>query len=848
MSDMERYNFRETEQKWQRLWEENKCHRADDSSSKPKYYVLEMLPYPSGRIHMGHIRNYTLGDVVARYMMAKGYNVLHPMGWDAFGLPAENAAIQHGLHPRKWTYENIASMRDQLKPVGFSYDWEREFATCDVAYYKQEQKIFLDFYKHNLVYQKESWVNWDPVENTVLANEQVVDGKGWRSGVPVERRRLSQWFLKITDFAQELLEGLDKLQGWPEKVRTMQENWIGRSEGAYIQFPIKGRNDYIEVFSTRPDTIYGASFCAVSANHPFIEEISNQNPDMQAFVKECNALGTSLEEIEKAEKKGFDTGFKVTHPFDPSWEMPIYIANFVLMDYGTGAIFGCPAHDERDHIFATKYKLPILQVVEPKDKQIDIQAESYMGDGLLINSKEFNGLDKKRGIQAVTQALEAKGRGRQAIMYRLRDWGVSRQRYWGCPVPIIKCAECGIVPVPEAQLPVELPDDVTFDKPGNPLDHHPTWKHVNCPTCGAKALRETDTLDTFFESSWYYFRYCSPHADQPFDEKITSYWVPVDQYIGGIEHAVMHLLYSRFFTRALKKCGYINLEEPFLNLLTQGMVCHETYKNQKGEWLYPEETKRIGEGQFVTVSEGTPVTVGRSEKMSKSKKNVIDSDEIMQSYGADTTRMFMVSDSPPDRDLEWTEAGVQGVWRYINRVWRFIQLADAQAKVALQTAAAKDEDILRLLHKTIDAATKDLERIHINKYVARVREFHNEFEKHYTDLSQKVIVQSLQSMLKLLAPVIPHLSQELWYKLGYEGFIIQQGWPEADVAYLVDETIAMAVQVNGKLRGTIEVASEAAEEEIKAAALNLNTVQNIVGEKQVRKIIVVPKKIVNIVI
>lgn len=845
MSQNERYNFRETEPKWQVRWEEQQAFKAEDNSLKPKYYVLEMFPYPSGRIHMGHIRNYMLGDMVARFKLAQGYNVLHPMGWDAFGLPAENAAIQNNLHPAKWTYENIASMRNQLKPVGFAYDWDRELASCDVAYYHQEQKIFIDFFKNDLVYEKESMVNWDPVENTVLANEQVVDGKGWRSGAPVERRRLSQWFLKITDFAQDLLDSLDTLTMWPERVVTMQRNWIGRSEGAFVYFPIAGRSEKLEIFTTRPDTLFGASFCAISPNHPLAEELASGNSKISAFIKECNALGTSLEDIEKAEKKGLDTGLKVHHPLDPNWELPIYIANFVLMDYGTGAIFGCPAHDERDHEFATKYSLPIKQVISTDQ---DVQQQAYMDDGVLINSQFLDGLTVPQAKSTMIEVLEEKGLGRKAITYRLRDWGVSRQRYWGCPIPIIRCPSCGPVPVPEKDLPVVLPEDVSFDKPGNPLSNHPTWKHVNCPQCAGKAERVTDTLDTFFESSWYFLRFCSPHSKDPFDKQAVQYWMPVDQYIGGIEHAVMHLLYSRFFTRALRKCGYLNFDEPFKALMTQGMVCHETYKDQKGQWLYPEQVKRVGEGSYVAASDNTPVTLGRSEKMSKSKKNVIDSDEIMESYGADTTRLFMMSDSPPERDLEWTDSGIQGIWRYLNRIWNFGLIVNNRLQEPGIPAGTKDQDILKLLHKTIHLGTGDLEKFHFNKYVARLREFHNEFEKNYEILSKDILKHSFKVFIKLLNPIVPHITEELWSMLGEQNILVHEPWPQADPSLLQQDSVELVVQINGKLRGSLQVAMDTDQEEIKKIALELPNVQRMIDNKEVRKIIVVPNKLINIVI
>ncbi|MBP6985045.1 MAG: leucine--tRNA ligase [Alphaproteobacteria bacterium] len=844
MTQTERYNFRDTEPKWQSRWDQDQCFQATASSDKPKYYVLEMFPYPSGRIHMGHIRNYTLGDVVARFKMAKGFNVLHPMGWDAFGLPAENAAIQNNLHPGDWTYKNIESMRNQLKPVGFAYDWSRELASCDVSYYAQEQKIFLDFFQNDLVYEKESLVNWDPVENTVLANEQVVDGKGWRSGAPVERRRLSQWFLKISDFAQDLLDSLDTLTGWPERVITMQQNWIGRSEGAFVNFKLQDRPETLEIFTTRPDTLFGASFCGISPNHPIAEELAQQHPQMLQFIKECNALGTSLEDIEKAEKKGFDTGLKVHHPLDASWVLPVYIANFVLMDYGTGAIFGCPAHDERDHEFAVKYKLPIQQVIQDPTGLADVQATAYTDDGLLMNSQFLNGLNVADAKASMIKKLEDLSLGRKAITYRLRDWGVSRQRYWGCPIPIIRCPDCGPVPVPQKDLPVVLPQDVTFDKPGNPLDHHPTWKHVNCPTCGTKATRVTDTLDTFFESSWYFLRFCSPQSLDPFDKESVKYWMSVDQYIGGIEHAVMHLLYSRFFTRALKKCGYLSFDEPFKQLMTQGMVCHETYKDTQGQWLTPEEVSKNDKGQFIKISDHTPVVVGRSEKMSKSKKNVIDSDEMMRTYGADATRLFMMSDSPPERDLEWTDSGIQGIWKYLNRVWKFV----IENHAIESTSHTADENFLKLLHKTIAVGTQDLEKFHFNKYVARMRELHNEFEKQSKDLSVATRTYGLRVFLQLFNPIIPHITEELWSRMGYNSLLVHEPWPVAEERFLQIDSIAMAVQINGKLRGNIEIPVGLNSQAIEKIALELPNVQRMIEDKQVRKIIIVPNKIINIVI
>ncbi|HUA55441.1 MAG TPA: leucine--tRNA ligase, partial [Candidatus Sulfotelmatobacter sp.] len=676
---MSRYNFKETEATWQRLWEERASFAAREDPARPKYYVLEMFPYPSGRIHMGHVRNYTLGDVAARFRRARGFNVLHPMGWDAFGLPAENAARDNRRHPAEWTRANIADMRAQLRTMGLSYDWSRELATCEPAYYKHEQKMFLDFLAKGFAYRRESWVNWDPVDQTVLANEQVIDGRGWRTGAPVERRLLPQWFLKITHYAEDLLDALAGLEGrWPDKVRLMQDRWIGRSEGLRVWFPIEGRDagapdSRLEVFTTRADTLYGASFCAIAPNHPLAVERAKSDPVLARFLEACQKTGTSEAALETAEKLGYDSGIRVRHPLDPSWTLPVYVANFVLMEYGTGAIFGCPAHDQRDLDFARKYGLPVRVVVAPRghDGAFAVDDVAYTEDGVLVNSGFLDGLDIAAAKRAVADRLEPQGLAKRAVVWRLRDWGVSRQRYWGCPIPIIRCAGCGDVPVPEDQLPVVLPEDVSFDKPGNALDHHPTWKHVACPRCGGSAERETDTFDTFFESSWYFVRFCSPHAaDVAFTRAAADYWMPVDQYIGGVEHAVLHLLYSRFFMRALTDCGYLAIKEPFAGLLTQGMVCHETYRDAGGEWLFPEEVKKNPDGALVHVKTGAPVTVGRSEKMSKSRKNVVDPAAIIDSYGADTARLFMLSDSPPERDLDWTEAGVDGAFRFLNRLWR----------------------------------------------------------------------------------------------------------------------------------------------------------------------------------
>ena len=851
---MARYNFKETEAKWQRIWTEKRCFNVTEDASRPKYYVLEMFPYPSGRIHMGHVRNYTLGDVVARYKKARGFNVLHPMGWDAFGLPSENAAIENKVHPAKWTYENIASMRTQLQGMGLSYDWEREIATCHPDYYRHEQKMFLDFHKAGLAYRKESWVNWDPVENTVLANEQVIDGKGWRSGAPVEKKRLSQWFLKITDYAEDLLQAIQTLERWPDRVRLMQHNWIGRSEGARVFFPIAGRDEKLEVFTTRPDTLFGASFCAISPNHPLAGELAAKNAALADFIAECSRIGTSEAAIETAEKKGFDTGLKAVHPLDPSWQVPIYVANFVLMEYGTGAIFGCPAHDQRDLDFARKYDLPVIPVVRPADAEtVEIGNIAFPGEGVLFNSRFLDGLPVEEAKKRIAETLEQSGDGQATVSYRLRDWGVSRQRYWGCPIPFIHCADCGIVPVPEDQLPVTLPEDVTFDAPGNPLDRHPTWKHVDCPSCGKPAHRETDTFDTFFESSWYFARFADARGEKAFDRDKAGYWLSVDQYIGGIEHAVLHLLYSRFFMRALKKCGYTDVEEPFAGLLTQGMVCHETYKDENGKWLFPSQVTKAADGSVVTVEGGRPVTVGRSEKMSKSRKNVVDPVHIIDSYGADTARLFMLSDSPPERDLDWTDAGIDGAWRYLNRLHRLIEdgleaLAPAgtarPATVEGKAAAAE-----KAMHKTIAGVSDDLDKFHFNKAVARIREFSNQLEDMdgQDEGSRWMKRRGLEVLVQLIGPMTPHLAEELWSLLGQTTLLAETAWPEADPAMLVDDSVTIAVQVNGKLRGTIELPRDVDKQAAETAALALPAVLQQLEGKPPRKVIVVPNRIVNVV-
>jgi leucyl-tRNA synthetase len=843
-----RYNFRENEEKWQKAWRQASLFKAKEE--RPKYYVLEMLPYPSGRLHVGHARNYAIGDVIARYKHACGFSILHPMGWDAFGLPAENAAIQHGIHPKTWTLENVRLMKEELLSLGFSYDWDREILTCSPDYYRHEQKIFLDFLKEGIAYRKESFVNWDPIEGTVLANEQVIDGKGWRSGAPVERRQLSQWFLKITDFAQELLEDLAHLDHWPEKVKTMQVNWIGRSEGARVLFPLTERNETLEVFTTCPETLFGASFLGISPDHPFVEDLAKSIPALQTFVIECRASGTSQKDIETAEKKGFNTGLTVQHPLIKDLTLPLYVANFVFADYGTGIIFGCPAHDTRDYEFAVKYKLPILPVIKaPHDENLP-----YEGEGILINSDFMNGMTVNEAKEEVIRHLKAQKRGSEETSYKLRDWGISRQRYWGCPIPIIHCPDCGVIPVPEDQLPVILPEDVTFDQPGNPLDTHPTWKYVSCPKCKGAAERETDTFDTFMDSSWYFARYCSPHSSQPFLREEAEFWLSVDQYIGGIEHAILHLLYARFFTKALRKCGYWDIREPFQNLLTQGMVCHETYRDQAGTWLYPDEVTKQN-GFWVKISDGTPIKVGRSEKMSKSKCNVVATEKIVQEYGADTIRLFMLSDSPPERDFEWTDAGIEGSWRYVNRLWRLVtshlsDLSSIKKTEIPHDFTDKAKEIRKLTHKTIAQVTQDIERFHLNRYIARLREFSNALEDFLpTDFSEYwVLSEALHTLVLLFAPALPHLAEALWAELGQTPFIYNQPWPKSDPLWAQEESITLSIQVNGKMRGTIEIEPHLKEEEIKILVLNVPTVKAHVQDKIIKKFIYVPGKVANVVL
>ncbi|MEZ5840356.1 MAG: leucine--tRNA ligase [Hyphomicrobiales bacterium] len=861
----ERYNAKETEVRWQEAWNEAAIFRTANDDPRPKYYVLEMFPYPSGRIHMGHVRNYTMGDVVARYKRARGFNVLHPMGWDAFGMPAENAAMQNKVHPKDWTYSNIATMRGQLKQMGLSIDWEREFATCDLEYYHRQQKLFLDFLKAGLAYRRQSKVNWDPVDQTVLANEQVIDGRGWRSGALVESRELTQWFFKITEFSEDLLTALDGLDRWPEKVRLMQKNWIGRSEGLRIRFrfafPVPENFSSLEIFTTRPDTLFGASFMALSPDHKLSAALAAKDEKLAAFIAECRQTGTSAEAIAKAEKKGFNTGLTVEHPFLAGVELPVYVANFVLMEYGTGAIFGCPAHDQRDLDFARKYGLRVVPVVLPEGADpatFAVADEAYTGDGRIFNSGFLDGMAIADAKDEVAGRLERETvddapQAAREINYRLRDWGISRQRYWGCPIPVIHCDDCGVVPVPAADLPVRLPDDVSFDVPGNPLDRHPTWKHVDCPECGKPARRETDTMDTFVDSSWYFARFTAPRADSPTERDAVDGWLPVDQYIGGVEHAILHLLYSRFFTRAMKMTGHVGLDEPFAGLFTQGMVTHETYKGADGRWLFPEEVDKRDGGAF-HVTSGEPVTIGPIESMSKSKKNVVDPTRIIETYGADTARWFMLSDTPPDRDIEWTDAGVEGAWRFIQRLWRLVGTVAESSTGDFAEPGAAAVDLEKAIHRTLAGVEEDIEKLRFNRAVARVYEFVNTLGDALSgnaleaDASLAAAARdALAILLRVIAPMTPHFAEECWHVLGHESLVAGEAWPVVRTELLVDDTMVLPVQVNGKKRGELTIARDASQAEIESAALALEAVARFLEGRAPRKVIVVPQRIVNVV-
>ena len=872
----ERYNARDTETRWQKAWDDQDIFATRNDSPGPKYYVLEMFPYPSGRIHMGHVRNYTMGDVVARYKRAMGFNVLHPMGWDAFGMPAENAAMANKIHPKTWTYQNIAAMKAQLKSMGLSLDWKREIATCDPSYYKHQQKMFIDFWRAGLVERRKSKVNWDPVDQTVLANEQVIEGRGWRSGALVEQRELTQWFFKITAFAQDLLDSIDRLERWPEKVRLMQRNWIGRSEGLLVRFALdpastpNGASE-LDVFTTRPDTLFGAKFLALAPDHPLALEAAARNPALAAFIAECKHTGTAQELIDKAEKRGFDTGMKAIHPFEPDSRLPVYVANFILLDYGTGAIFGCPAHDQRDLDFANAYGLGNTVVVAPPDvdpSTFVVTDTAYDGDGMLINSRFLDGMTIAEAKEEVARRLEAQTRGNRPVAarqvnFRLRDWGISRQRYWGCPIPVVHCDACGIVPVPPAELPVQLPDDVAFDRPGNPLDRHPTWKHAACPSCGKPARRETDTMDTFVDSSWYFARFTDPWiTTAPTDRAAVDAWLPVDQYIGGIEHAILHLLYSRFFTRAMKATGHAGLDEPFAGLFTQGMVVHETYRRPNGEYVLPAEVtiETKGEQRVAKLTGGgEPIEIGAIEKMSKSKRNTVDPDDIMGTYGADVARWFVLSDSPPEGDVIWSDKGVQGAWRFVQRLWRLI--ADA-AEVAAPADMPRPEEfspgamaLRKAAHRALARVSEDIERLRFNVCVAHIHEFANAFQTSLAELEAPPMAdyrwaarEAAGILVRLFHPMMPHLAEECWTVLGYATLMAAESWPVLEPDLLKENTVTLPVQINGRKRAEVTVGRDATIPEIETAVLALDAVRFALDGKPPKKVIVVPHRIVNVVV
>ncbi len=861
----ERYNPAQVEKRWQKTWDDKSLFKTASSTedSRPKFYVLEMFPYPSGRIHMGHVRNYAMGDVLARFKRASGFNVLHPMGWDAFGMPAENAAMQNKVHPKDWTYKNIASMRSQLKSMGLSIDWSREFATCDPEYMQQQQSLFLDFLDEGLVYRKNAKVNWDPVDMTVLANEQVIDGKGWRSGAAVEQKELTQWFFKISESADDLLDALGDLKNWPDKVRVMQRNWIGKSVGAKVRFEIAATDQTsttdLEVFTTRPDTLFGASFMAISADHPLSLELEKNNSEIREFNLDCRRMGTSVMVIETAEKKGYDTGIKVKHPFIDNKTIPLYIANFVLMDYGTGAVFGCPAHDQRDLDFARAYDLEVTPVVEQQDGSSQIDNDAYVGEGKMINSDFLNGMNKKQAIDAVIERLSnisinGNPQAVKEVNFRLRDWGLSRQRYWGCPIPVVHCDKCGIVPEIKENLPITLPEDVEFETPGNPLMRHASWREVSCPKCGGAAKRETDTMDTFVDSSWYFARFTSPDSSQPVDRKEADHWLPVDQYIGGIEHAILHLLYSRYFTRAMKQTGHLGIKEPFDGMFTQGMVVHETYQRKEGsnkiEWLQPSELRIEeieGERKAYDLETGVEVTIGGIEKMSKSKRNVVDPDEIIAIYGADTARWFMLSDSPPERDVIWTEAGVEGAWRFVQRIWRVIDKVSTFEK----NTSFKPTDLTRSTHMVLNRVGEMISTLRFNNAIAQIYTLLNDIEKA-ANKSEKSdhgsIHDATNILIQLFAPMMPHLAEECWQKMGNKELVTQTPWPTTDQSLIKATTITMPIQINGKRRAEIEVEAEISKEEIISAVMQMDVVKNALDGNEPKKIIVVPKRIVNIVV
>ena len=839
---MENYDFRKIEENWQNEWESKKIFKVEPEKNKKKYYVLEMFPYPSGKLHMGHVRNYTLGDVIARFKYSKGFNVLHPMGWDSFGLPAENAARENKVHPKDWTLKNINTMKTQLKKMGFSYDWDRELSTSDDNYYKHEQKIFLEFYKKGLVYKKSSYVNWDPIEKCVLANEQVIDGKGWRSGAIVEKKLMSQWFLKITKYAKDLEKSLKDLKFWPEQVKTMQRNWIGESKGLKIKFSLDNKEKDVEVFTTRPDTLFGASFIALSSEHPIAKTYANKNKEIKNFIKKCQSnLNLQEEEFEKLEKLGIKLPFSALHPITKK-KIPVYVANFIIMEYGSGAVFGCPAHDQRDFDFAVKYNLPIKQVLKPTENfKLD---KAYTGDGKLINSEFLNGLNIKKAQEKISKFLIKSKKAKTEIIYRLKDWSISRQRYWGCPIPIMYLKNGESVPATEDDLPIILPEDVDFSKSQNPLKDHSDWKYTKYSKTGEDAIRETETFDTFFESSWYFARFCSPKSKDIIEKKEAEYWLPVDQYIGGIEHAILHLLYSRFFTRALYDCGLLSIKEPFENLLTQGMVCHKTYKNKNGEWIKPPESgEQKNENKII---------IGKSEKMSKSKKNVVDPDLILNKYGADTARLFMLSDSPPEKDLEWTDTGIKGSFKYLNKLWDLIKRNSKDlSKVKInKNDFLKNNKYISDLNKMIHDVTSDYENFRFNRAIARIREFTNLLFNKEEELrkNNQLFKHLIENIIKIFSPMIPHITEEMWHVMGNNDFIIKSKWPVADKKFLKVEKIVVAIQINGKLKETLELPFNTDISEIQKKALSLPKIIKIIGNNKPKKIIIVKNRVANIVI
>ncbi len=862
---IENYNHKLAEKKWQKIWQERQIFKFDETSPKEKYYVLDMFPYPSGKLHMGHLRNYAIGDVIARFKKMLGFNVLHPLGFDAFGLPAENAALKHKIHPKIWTYSNVENMRQELKSIGLAIDWDREVVTCSPDYYKHEQKIFIDFYKNNLAYQKESFVNFDPIDQTVLANEQVIDGRGWRSGALVEKKKLKQWFLRVSDFSEELLSELKNLDGWDDRVLAMQEKWIGKSEGLLIDFEIHNSKEKLQIYTTRHDTLFGASFIAISANHQIATNLAKENPEIREFIAKCNKSAVDEQTIEQQEKIGIKTKIQVKHPLDDNWLLDVYIANFVLAEYGSGALFGCPAHDQRDFEFATRYNLPIKQVVSADGLESNL-SEPYLGEGIIINSDFLNGLDVKLAKEKVAEILIAKSQAIKKTNYRLRDWGISRQRYWGCPIPFVYLEDGSVVPVEEKDLPVILPDDVTFDGKGNPLANHPTWKYTSYQ--GQKAIRETDSFDTFFESSWYFLRYISQPQDSAFKKDLINKFMPVDQYIGGVEHAVLHLLYARFFTKALKKCGYLDIDEPFKNLLAQGMVCHKTFKSKSGEFLEPKEVIEISDSKYIHYQTKEEVIIGRSEKMSKSKKNVIEPAGIVEAYGADAARLFILSDSPAGRDFDWSDAGVEGAWKYINRLWKLINIFVNQGNQEktqeenfndqnyVNLLSKKQIAIIKLTHKAIAAIGQDYEKIAFNRAIAKIREFSNALEDYIlpenefkTAIDQKIKYFTLSNLVIFISPIMPHLAEELWQKLGYRTLLSQTTkFPEFNPKLTIENEVNIAVQINGKLRTLITLPKDSSKAVIEKSTLENEIVQKFITDKTIKKIIVVENKLINLVV